>query len=82
MFSFISSSKTQSKPSGLQLVSNSMHHKRVVACKQQEEEETDANEFAMADATFIALNYLEESFEHLSRCLIKTRVSLLNILNH
>ncbi|VVA30023.1 PREDICTED: Protein of unknown function DUF241 [Prunus dulcis] len=53
IFSFISGPKTQSKPSGLQLVSNLMRHKRVAACKEEEEEEeeeTDANEFAMVDA--------------------------------
>ncbi|CAL2279830.1 unnamed protein product [Prunus armeniaca] len=109
IFSFISGPKTQSKPSGLQLVSNLMRHKRVAPCKEEEEEEeTDANEFAMVDAALhsivghktkesdniiqnaqtqlqnleLCIQDLEESLEHLSRRLIKTRVSLLNILNH
>ncbi|XP_021816091.1 uncharacterized protein LOC110758522 [Prunus avium] len=76
--------------------------------KKEEEEETDANEFAMVDAALhsivghktkesdniiqnaqtqlqnleLCIQDLEESLEHLSRRLIKTRVSLLNILNH
>ncbi|KAB2636365.1 hypothetical protein D8674_026899 [Pyrus ussuriensis x Pyrus communis] len=43
------------------------------------DEETDAYEFASVDA---ALHSLEEGLESLFRQLIKTRVSLLNILNH
>ncbi|ONH92438.1 hypothetical protein PRUPE_8G175500 [Prunus persica] len=108
IFYFISGPKTQSKPSGLQLVSNLMRHKRVACKEEEEEEETDANEFAMVYAALhstvghktkesdniiqnaqtqlqnleLCIQDLEESLEHLSRRLIKTRVSLLNILNH
>ncbi|ONH92434.1 hypothetical protein PRUPE_8G175100 [Prunus persica] len=79
MFSFISGPKTQSKQSGWSLVSNLMHRKRVPAYK---EEETYANEFANVDGALSSFVDLEESLEHLSRPLIKTRVSFLNILNH
>ena len=105
LLTFMAKPKLKLKSSSWILVSKLVHLKRV-AC---EGEETNANEFQMADATLQSLishktrksNYsvhienvqtwlgklesniqdLEEVLECLSRRLLKTRVSLLNILN-
>ncbi|XP_050363961.1 uncharacterized protein LOC126782706 [Argentina anserina] len=89
VLSFISGPK--SKPSSWSLVSKIVQSKKV-AC----EEDTKVNEFAEVDAAVkslksahIQLNNLEsciqdqeEALDSLFRQLIKTRVSLLNILSH
>ncbi|XP_050145145.1 uncharacterized protein LOC126620873 [Malus sylvestris] len=90
LLSFISGPKLQ--PSSWSLVSKMMQSKRM-ACN----EETEGNEFSLVDAALHksadkAQNQLEklesciqeqeEGLECLFRQLIKTRVSLLNILNH
>ncbi|KAB2630671.1 hypothetical protein D8674_008190 [Pyrus ussuriensis x Pyrus communis] len=90
LLSFIAGPKSQ--PRSWSLVSKMMQSSKV-AC----EEETEANEFAIVDAALhqsadnaqsqlekleSCIQDQEERLECLFRQLIKTRVSLLNILNH
>uniref|UniRef100_A0A2N9J5K2 DUF241 domain protein n=1 Tax=Fagus sylvatica TaxID=28930 RepID=A0A2N9J5K2_FAGSY len=75
LLTFIAGPKLQSKSSSWFVVSKLVHPKRI-AC---EGEEKDANEFEKLESS---IQDVEEVLECLSRRLVKTRVSFLNILNH
>jgi hypothetical protein len=91
---FISNPKGHSKHSRWSAISNLMHSKRAVSDSQ----ESDTNEFEKVDSDLLSLishnkpssaenlemciQDLEVGVEHISRKLIRNRVSLLNIFNH
>ncbi|XP_075645007.1 uncharacterized protein LOC142615996 [Castanea sativa] len=83
LLTFIAGPMLQSKSNGWFVVSKLVHLKKVVC----EDEEADADEFDKADANWMgklesSIEDVEEVLECLSRRLVKTRVSFLNILNH
>ncbi|KAM4070926.1 hypothetical protein ACB094_11G022500 [Castanea mollissima] len=83
LLNFIAGTKSQSKSSGWFVVSKLVHPKKIVC----EGEETDANEFDKNVQNWMgklesSIEDVEEVLEGLSRHLVKTRVSFLNIVNH